>query len=55
MGLEPTPGNPDMNLNHARMPIPPQLQLVLRLSYYSMVKTLIQENFLCFTTKNFTF
>jgi hypothetical protein len=26
MGLEPTPGNPDMNLNHARMPIPPQLQ-----------------------------
>lgn len=25
MGLEPTPGNPDMNLNHARMPIPPQV------------------------------
>lgn len=29
MGLEPTPGNPDMNLNHARMPIPPQLQIHL--------------------------
>ncbi len=28
-GLEPLPGNPDMNLNHARMPIPPQL-LILR-------------------------
>ena len=25
MGLEPTPGNPGMNLNHARMPIPPQV------------------------------
>ena len=26
MGLEPTPKYMDMNLNHARMPIPPQLQ-----------------------------
>ena len=25
MGLEPTPTYVDMNLNHARMPIPPQL------------------------------
>ena len=28
MGLEPTPKYMDMNLNHARMPIPPQLQLI---------------------------
>ena len=28
MGLEPTPSNLDMNLNHARMPIPPQLQII---------------------------
>lgn len=26
-GLEPEPRNLDMNLNHARMPIPPQLQI----------------------------
>ena len=25
MGLEPTPSNLDMNLNHARMPIPPRV------------------------------
>ncbi len=24
-GLEPSPSCPDMNLNHARMPIPPRL------------------------------
>ena len=29
MGLEPTPKYMDMNLNHARMPIPPQLQIHL--------------------------
>ena len=29
MGLEPTPKYMDMNLNHARMPIPPQLQASL--------------------------
>ena len=28
MGLEPTPTYVDMNLNHARMPIPPQLQII---------------------------
>ena len=30
-GLEPEPTYVDMNLNHARMPIPPQLQLYLSL------------------------
>lgn len=28
-GLEPLPKYMDMNLNHARMPIPPQLQIHL--------------------------
>lgn len=28
MGLEPTPKYMDMNLNHARMPIPPQLHYI---------------------------
>ncbi len=33
MGLEPTPGNPDMNLNHARMPIPPQLHITIKCDF----------------------
>ena len=27
-GLEPSPTYVDMNLNHARMPIPPQLHII---------------------------
>ena len=34
MGLEPTPKYMDMNLNHARMPIPPQLQAKVIISVF---------------------
>ena len=33
MGLEPTPTYVDMNLNHARMPIPPQLRVIKLYDY----------------------
>ena len=40
MGLEPTPEYTDMNLNHARMPIPPRLQ---ELYYFIIEDILCQE------------
>ena len=39
MGLEPTPGNPDMNLNHARMPIPPQVHLQIKSAILDIIST----------------
>ena len=39
MGLEPTPGNPDMNLNHARMPIPPQVHLQIKSATLDIIST----------------
>lgn len=45
-GLEPEPTYVDMNLNHARMPIPPQLHAVnpaTRIVYHIILKSAIEK------------
>ncbi len=59
MGLEPTPKYMDMNLNHARMPIPPQLQkqcsyiitssAIFVNNYFQTFLTLISPHIFVFT------